>query len=229
MIKAVIFDIGETLIKYNKPLNWSVLYRPAFENMVKECGLTFTEADYKNAIQALTMYNTRTYPREYEVKSDDIFIDILSKITCTIPDINKAKHVFYSFFRNEVSEYPEAEDVLSELKEKAKKVCTLSDVAYGMDNKYVLEDIKGLLKYIDFPFTSIDIGFRKPNPTGIFVLAEQMLIRLDEILFVGDEEKDIKCAKNARVKSVLINRSSARKCYGQVYEIKSLKEIMMLV
>ena len=40
-----------------------------------------------------------------------------------------------------------------------------------------------------------DIGFRKPNPKGLFILAEQMSIGLDKILFVGDEEKDIKCAK----------------------------------
>lgn len=114
---------------------------------------------------------------------------------CEIPDINKAKHAFYSFFRNETSEYPETKIVLMELKEIGKIICTLSDVAYGMDNKYVLDDIKGLLKYIDFPLTSIDTGFRKPNPKGLFILAEQMSIGLDEILFAGDEEKDIKCAK----------------------------------
>ena len=35
MIKAVVFDIGETLVRYNKQLNWSKLYRPALKVLVK--------------------------------------------------------------------------------------------------------------------------------------------------------------------------------------------------
>ena len=31
MFKAVVFDIGQTLIEYNNPLNWSKLYRPALK------------------------------------------------------------------------------------------------------------------------------------------------------------------------------------------------------
>ena len=32
-IKAVVFDIGQTLVHYPFPLNWSALYRPAFERI----------------------------------------------------------------------------------------------------------------------------------------------------------------------------------------------------
>lgn len=32
MFKAIVFDIGQTLVGYNKPLNWSALYRPALEH-----------------------------------------------------------------------------------------------------------------------------------------------------------------------------------------------------
>ena len=30
MFKAVVFDIGQTLVDYRMPMNWSSLYRPAF-------------------------------------------------------------------------------------------------------------------------------------------------------------------------------------------------------
>ena len=33
MFKAVIFDIGHTLVEYKNPMNWSLLYRPAFEQI----------------------------------------------------------------------------------------------------------------------------------------------------------------------------------------------------
>lgn len=31
MIKAVVFDIGHTLVHYKNPLNWRILYEPALK------------------------------------------------------------------------------------------------------------------------------------------------------------------------------------------------------
>ena len=50
-----------------------------------------------------------------------------------------------------------------------------------------------------------------------------------EIAFVGDEIKDVQCAKNAGAVSVLINRTGETKDYGQDYEIKDLQEIIPLI
>lgn len=46
------------------------------------------------------------------------------------------------------------------------------------------------------------------------------------MIFIGDEEKDIKTAKNAGCTSVLINRSGEIKKYGQDYEFKALTEVL---
>lgn len=43
MIKAVIFDIGNTLVEYKIPMNWSELYRPAFEHTAGQFGYHFTK------------------------------------------------------------------------------------------------------------------------------------------------------------------------------------------
>ena len=37
---------------------------------------------------------------------------------------------------------------------------TLSDVAYGMDNVYVWNDISPFLQYIHYPLTSNDVGYK---------------------------------------------------------------------
>ena len=34
-MKAIVFDIGQTLTYYPVPLNWSKLYRPAFGNVAE--------------------------------------------------------------------------------------------------------------------------------------------------------------------------------------------------
>ena len=229
MVKAVIFDIGETLVRYNKPLNWSKLYRPALEKMVNDCNLNFSENDFKNAIQVLRKYNTRINPREQEVTSDTIFGEIIKITNLDKNEIEKFKDSFYSFFRNEAVIFPEVEDTLRELNLKRVVVGTLTDVAYGMDNKYALEDIAVIKKYIQYPYTSNDIGYRKPNAKGLQLIANQLEVDIRNIIFVGDEMKDILSARNAGAISVLINRSNEEKNFGQDYVIATLKELLGII
>ena len=59
MIKTVGFDVGHTLIKYNNPLNWQLLYRPALERAADTCGISLSEEMIVSAIEILTKYNTR--------------------------------------------------------------------------------------------------------------------------------------------------------------------------
>ena len=97
-----------------------------------------------------------------------------------------------------------------------------------MDNVYVLEDIASIIKYIDYPLTSNDVGYRKPRAEGLRLLAEKMQINIKEMAFVGDEEKDILCASNAGAYSILINREGGIKNYGQDKEIDSLDKLLKM-
>lgn len=229
MYKAIVFDIGRTLIGYNKPLNWSSLYRPALEHISNECNYHLTEHQYRAAIDVLTKYNTRVNPREHEVSSAEIFSEITNAIGVSVNELEKVKHVYYTFFRRDFMVYPEVEFTLAELSKRGILLGTLSDVAYGMDNQYIFDDISTLKQYIDYPYTSNDIGYRKPNIAGIKFLAEKMNIEISEMIFVGDEEKDMICANNAGAYSILINRDAQHKEYGQQKEIKSLAELLSII
>lgn len=229
MFKAIVFDIGRTLVGYNKPLNWSALYRPVLEYISNERDYGFRESDYQYAIKVLTKYNTRINPRKYEVSSEQIFTEILHGIDIPLQDLDAIKHLFYSYFRREVTVYPEVEYTLAELSRMGVVLGTLSDVAYGMDNQYVLDDISTLIQYIDYPYTSNDTGYRKPCVEGLNFLAEKMNVNISEIIFVGDEEKDIICANSAGAYSILINRDVCYKEYGQKREIRSLDELLNIV
>ena len=57
-------------------------------------------------------------------------------------------------------------------------------------------------------------------------LTDKMNVHMNEILFVGDEEKDILCANNVGAYSVLINREKADRKYGQRFEIHSITELL---
>lgn len=225
----IVFDIGQTLIEYELPLNWSKLYRPAFENIANTYDYKFTEQHYQYVNNVLTKYNTRINPRDYKVSSTHIFSEILSGMNIPIKDMKQVKDCFYSYFRRNASPFPEVEQTLKMLSAEGILLGTLSDVAYGMDNIYALEDIAPLRKYIDYPFTSNDVGYRKPCPKGLKMLSEKMKINISNIIFVGDEKKDMLCAIHAGAYPILINRENTIKNYGQSKEIHSFIELLDII
>ena len=225
-MKAIVFDIGQTLTYYPVPLNWSKLYRPAFGSVAEKLGIQFTEEEYTHFGEVLTKYNTRINPRDKEYSSDTIFTEILENTTVDKSLMQDIKREFYSYFRVDTNVYPEAEDALMKIKEMGILTATLSDVPYGMDNELALGDIGPLIKYIDLPYTSNDTGYRKPCKEGLLMIAYKLGIDPSEMAFVGDESKDMECARNAGVKAILINRTDEKKDFGQDIMISDLNELI---
>lgn len=227
MIKGVVFDIGQTLVEYHKPLNWSALYRPALEYAAAERPLT--EAQYQRGVRILAGYNTRLHPREREVSSARIFGEILAGTALPPEARERFKNRFYGYFRQDAALFPEAEETLGLLAGRGLILATLSDVAYGMDNAFALADVAPLLPYIAFPRTSNDLLWRKPRPEGLLRLAAEMGLEPGELVVVGDEEKDMACALRAGVCPVLLCRDGADRAWGQAASLRSLAELPALL
>ena len=99
------------------------------------------------------------------MSSNQIFSEIMSGMGLPLEDIEKVKFHFYSYFRQDVHLYKEVKETLKRLSDQGILLGTLSDVAYGMDNVYALEDISEVIKYIDHPLTSNDVGVSE-TPRG---------------------------------------------------------------
>lgn len=225
MIKAVVFDIGHTLVHYKNPLNWKSLYEPALRNVSEQCNCQLNEKNYADAISILCEYNTRINPREIEVSADHIWGRILKAWNKESSDLLIYKEAFYSFFRNDCFVHADVLEFLTFLRVRNIKTATLSDVPYGLENKYALEDISSIIDYIDLPYTSNDIGYRKPNVKGLKMIAQELGVLVQEVMYIGDEEKDIICANNAGAVSVLIDREAKGLEYGQHYRVNNLNEL----
>ena len=231
MIQAVIFDIGSTLVHYKNPLNWQNLYKPALEFVSEKCALNLSEKNYQDAICILSEYNTRLVPREEEVSATFIWNRIFTAWNKDkkLSDLQLCKNTFFSFFNNDCFIYDDVLPFLFYLREKNIKTGTLSDVAYGLENEYALKDIAPIFKYIDLPYTSNDVGFRKPNTKGLQMIAQKLSVDVGQIMFIGDEEKDIICANNAGAISVLIDRDEKRPEFGQKYRVSNLTELKKMI
>lgn len=227
-IKAISFDVGHTLIKYNNPLNWQELYRPGLIQASNAVHITLSEDMILSAIEVLLKYNTRVNYREWEVSSNCIFSEILKKWNLQA-DLHTLKSGFYSFFKADAEPYPETMDTMLKLKQQEIKIGILTDVAYGMDNVFSLQDIAPLSDFIDVTLTSVDVGYRKPNSAGYLKLLDALDVSPDEMMFAGDEEKDIIGANKLGIVSVLINRSKQKKDFGQDYTLESLSGLFPIL
>ncbi len=227
-IKAIGFDVGHTLIKYNNPLNWQGLYRPGLEQAAAAANITLSEEMVLAATDVLLKYNTRVNDREWEATSDCIFMEILKRWEVRA-DLHAIKAGFFSFFKADAVPYPETIGTMEKLKQHGIKIGVLTDVAYGMDRAFALEDISALADFIDVAITSVDVGYRKPNSTGYLKLLDSLGIYPDDMIFVGDEQKDIIGAKKLGIVSALINRSKETKDFGQDYTLESLSGIFSIL
>ncbi|MCL2409334.1 MAG: HAD family hydrolase [Oscillospiraceae bacterium] len=228
-IKAVGFDIGQTLVNYNKPLNWNALYPTALRKVMRDCQIAEQNNRLNLAIAILSKYNTREHYREHEVSSDTIFKEIFDVWEQDYEKLIDAKKSFYGFFQLDAMCFCDTAETLEALSSKNISLGFLTDVAYGMDNVFSLKDIADIKKYFDAGFTSIDVGYRKPNAMGYNMLLESFNITPSQMMYVGDEEKDIRGANNAGIISVLINRSGDQKNWGQRHTIQSLSEMLDIV
>jgi len=228
-IKAVAFDIGNTLVRYTSPLNWKALYRPALLEVMDRCGVENTEERVLLASRVLSKYNTRENLREHEVDSQVIFEEVFQLWHVPADRIPSAKDAFYGYFQQGAVCFPEAEGTLKSLLESGLGLGALTDVAYGMDNRYSLRDIAPVRAYFHTILTSVDVGFRKPHPAGYLQLAKALHIMPSEMGYVGDEEKDIAGANRVGAVSICIDRAGGRPDFGQRYTISTLSQLVQLL
>ena len=228
-IKAISFDLGDTLVYYGQPLNWSNNYKNALEKGFYSINRISTEYDYNNCIKILSKYNTRINPRENEINSDQIFNEIMGILKISKSEKEIFEKEFFGYFLQDNKIYDDTEEVLDDIKKHNLKTGILTDVPYGRVKGFIAEEINSINRNVDIILSSVDVGYRKPNITGYRLLAKKLGIETNEMVYIGNEEKDIIGANNAGMLSILINRTDKKINYGEKYQFKNLKEMWNFV
>lgn len=81
-----------------------------------------------------------------------------------------------------------------------------TDLPSGMPDSIFKPSITELLPYFDLYVSSEVCGFRKPNKAGLEFIANHFNVPVTDLIFIGDEQKDIDCATNANCKFVHISK-----------------------
>ena len=228
-IKVVVFDIGGTLMEYrDMPNSWVDFYPKAFDHVNEKLALGLTEDELKKSLEVLLTYNPRLHYRERDFSPEHIFKDVTAdwEGEFTVTDVINA---FFESMKLVPYLFPESIAVLKKLHEQGIKTAALTDVACGMPDEMQIGYFSDVMPYFDEYVSSVNCGYRNPSPVGLERIAERFRADKSEMIFVGDEEKDIKTADRFGCISVLIDRKHSGNNFGQAHTITKLTELFPIL
>jgi len=234
VIRAVGFDLGETLVEYEGvPLNWQREY-PIALNAVAALWTDCLGASQMAAGTAvLERFNTRLTRRASEVDHTVVFGDLLTAMDAPATHvsalIDPAADAFFAVFQRRARPVQAACQVVDALLGAGISVGVLTDVPYGMPRRLALSDldVAGLDALAATTVTSVEVGVRKPDPRGFAALATRLGCSPHEMLFVGNEQKDVLGALAAGMSAVLLWRdASPAPSWGQHHCVSGLAQVV---
>lgn len=208
-LKAIIFDFDYTLgdgteeivISMNYALRKMGYCERTTEEIRKTIGLIVEEA--------LETFEGVTDPREQK-QFVEYFVEKINQIVSTHTEL-----------------YPDTKNVLKALKEKDYKIAIVS-TKHDNQLEAILEKFQ-IRDLVDMIVGSNNVLTPKPAPDGILKVMQEMNLRKEEILYVGDSIVDAKTAENAGVKFAAVLTGTTTKedleKYQNVCIAQNLEEI----
>lgn len=195
--KAIVFDMGGTLMEYEgMPMNWSGFYRSGFEKVSELNGLKIPDEEIERACEVMSSFNPRISGRLVEIAPEVIFRKAMESWD-EMPPVEKVVYDFFSGMelKPRIFEYTHA--LLDGCRKQGMKIACLTDLPTGMPDAMFRSAVEDIVEALDLYVSSSTCGFRKPSRETLEYVSDRLGVGLDEILFVGDEEKDQQTAENA--------------------------------
>ena len=219
MIKAVIFDLDNTLIDF---MRMKMVSCDAAINAMIGAGLNI---ERKKALKVLFgLYD------KYGLEEKTIFQKFLMKVAGKVDyRILASGIVAYRRVRTGFLEpYPGTDYVLLKLKDKGVKLGILTD-APKLKAWIRLASIK-LSTFFDVVVALEDTKEEKPSPTPFKVILEKLKIKPAECLMVGDRpERDIEGAKKLGIKTCFAKYGNPVSKAKVDYIINDIRELLKIV
>jgi putative hydrolase of the HAD superfamily len=213
--KAIIFDLGDTLIltdqwNYDKCLI-KLLESLQHNNVI--VSISFEEFRYVYFEVRRQMY-VESEQSLREVDFCKRIAETLRKFGCNFSHesqtVTYAVEVFFEAFIEDVRMEAYVPPLLKRLKEKY-KLGLVSNFAYSQGFWKILQRFN-LTRFFDVVVVSGELGLRKPHPRIFEEALKKLDVKAAEAVFVGDSLKaDIDGARNMGLKTILVENAGLRK------------------
>lgn len=230
-IRAVGLDLGNTLMTYDGvPLSWEAGYGDALDAVAGRVGVGLTQQAKDRAIQRLRFYNTRLNPRDHEVSAEALFGDVFRAAGWDVgTGLEDAVDAFFGCFRRSFTVYDDALPLLRAVRLAGLPAGILTDVPYGMPARLVAHDTEPFLPLVCAVLSSEQVGWRKPRPEGFLALCTVIGVPPQNMVYIGDEAKDIAGAHAAGMRAILLDRGGTTPDAGEDAQVGSLRQVAELL
>ena len=225
MLKAVLFDLGGTLVDFAGGDLDS--YRASF------LAVAAKHPDrYQEIVSAHTQYLLLRH-KALVTLQEATFEEALNR---TLYDLSRTElrillEELHEQELKRASLCSETQEALRSLHMRGMRMGLVSNNPFPSSILRLILTHFGIREYFEVVVSSADVAVRKPNPDIFFVALDAMHIAPCDALYVGDTiEKDVAGAKAAGMKAAWINRKSqSTKAPIHDYDISSLFELVAIV
>ena len=225
VIKAVLFDMGNTLVKYDV-----VFFEEVFQRVLNSLGISRSLDDVRKAFldaekEAKSINLRSSFGK---MKCDEywnLWDSLVLKHLGIVEHVELGKIVHSKWFDFvDFMLFPEVKEVLLKLKQRGLKIGLIS-------NGYE-EEICFILEMVDLEKTNFDVIVGvdtirkvKPDPEIFKYAISKLNVEPEEAISIGDNiEVDYEGAKNAGMHSLLIDRTEKQQ--SDLKTIKNLREVL---
>ena len=181
--KAVIFDLDGTLLSTLADLTGAV-------NIALEM----------NGIASVTEEEVKSFIGNGSYK---LIERAVKGASCDVDKVHSDfKNAYLDHCLDKTVPYPGIVDLLKELRGAGVKVAVNTNKPYDPAVKVLDMHLHGLTDMIAAQSDTIP---RKPDPTGVFKIMEQLGVKPDECCYVGDSDVDINTARNAGIDVISVD------------------------
>ncbi|NLT38054.1 MAG: HAD family hydrolase [Methanomassiliicoccus sp.] len=208
-MKAVIFDLGHTLIDYYD--DWTgpeerVVNR--IYDMVASISPSIDREEFTAYLSnSLRQARDRKSTQMIEVPLVDLMGECLERYGALDEyNLGQCLELFYNALQEDRKLVAGAIELLHGLKERGMSIGLISDVAWGLPSEYSMRDIQhfGLDQFFDDYVFSTDVGLRKPHPKVFKIALSNLGVTASEAMYIGNSlAHDIKGAKGVGMRAVL--------------------------
>ena len=221
MIKAVVFDLDNTLLDFMKMKTISI--NAAIDGMI-ESGMSIEKN--KSIDEIFEIYDTKGY--EHQEVFNEFIVNKIGSINykflaAAIVEYKKAKEISLGL-------YPEVIPTLKKLQHMNLKLGIASDAPSreAWIRLYTLK-IHNIFQHV---VTFNDTGYHKPAKEPFIKISEKLNVDLNECMMVGDwPDRDIKGAKQLGMKTAFARYGSTENIVnsGADHDLDSLSELVDII